>query len=203
MQKKVIVGLTGQSGAGKSTAARMFQDNRFYIVDADKVAREITSSTKTAEKLAELFGNSILYDDDTLNRKALANIVFSDSKKLQVMNELLFPIIIKEIKHQIEWAPNTYVLLDAPQLFESKLNEICNVVVSVVAPREILIQRICNRDKISKDLAEKRLASQLDELFFIDHSTYVIHSDGDYKHLQTRVDSIARDIKKEVDVFEF
>ena len=203
MQKKVIVGLTGQSGAGKSTAARMFQDNRFYIVDADKVAREITSSTKTAEKLAELFGNSILYDDDTLNRKALANIVFSDSKKLQVMNELLFPIIIKEIKHKIEWAPNTYVLLDAPQLFESKLNEICDIVVSVVAPREILIQRICNRDKISQDLAEKRLASQLDELFFIDHSTYVIHSDGDYNHLRTRVDSIARDIKKEVDVFEF
>lgn len=199
---KTIVGLTGQSGAGKSNVARVFKRRGFFVVDADVVARVVTSRPEVIQMLAENFGKEILNENE-LNRKALAAIVFSDKKQLERLDELLFPIICKDIIDLIEGCRKPYVLLDAPQLFESELNEICDKIIAAISPREILIWRIMSRDKISKEDADKRLNSQLSQKFFIENADYVIDTYNQQESSEEQAEKIANEIWPMIDAFEF
>ena len=174
--KKVIIGLTGQSGAGKSTVSHLFERDGFFVINADRVSRKITSTPKTLHLLKENFGESVILESGGLNRRALANIVFTNKEKLQLLNSLLFPIITKEIEKMIDETDKEFVLLDAPQLFESGADKICDKIISVIAPRDILIERAVERDDISHEEAENRLKSQYTQKFFIDNSNYIIEN---------------------------
>ena len=173
---KVIIGLTGQSGAGKSTVSHLFERDGFFVINADRISRQITSIPETVELLKNNFGKEIVATDGTLNRRVLANIVFSNKKKLQLLNSLLFPIVTKRIKDIIAETDNQYIVLDAPQLFESGADKMCNKIVSVIAPRELLIERAMERDELSYEEAENRLNSQYPEQFFIDNSDFIINN---------------------------
>ena len=205
MQKKLlnktIIGLTGQSGAGKSNVARVFKRRGFYVIDADVVARGITSRPEVIKMLVNNFGAEIL-NCDSLNRKALASIVFSDKRQLERLDELLFPIICKEIVEMIKACRKPYVLLDAPQLFESGLNKICDKIIAAISPREILIWRITSRDKISREDAEKRLNSQFSQEFFVAHADYVIDTYDERESAEEQAEKIVDKIIPHVDVFE-
>ena len=203
MDKKIIIGLTGQYGAGKSTIAKIFAQHKFCVIDADRVAKEITSKKSTALLLADHFGTDILNEDDYLNRKALADIVFSDREQLKKLNSIMFPKICKQIREVIDENNDKNVVIDAPQLFESGLNEICDIVISVIAPIEILVQRIVRRDNISEDDARLRLASQHDEQFFIERSDYIIRSDSTLDFLNNQVMNIIIKETKKSDTFNF
>lgn len=174
--RKIIIGLTGQSGAGKSTVSCLFERDGFYIINADKVSRKVTSTPEVLSLLKENFGDSIILETGGLNRRALANIVFTNKEKLQLLNSLLFPIITKEIEKMIDEADKEFVLLDAPQLFESGADKICDKIISVIAPRDMLIERAVERDNISYEEAENRLKSQYSQQFFIDNSNYIIEN---------------------------
>jgi dephospho-CoA kinase len=201
-KNKTIIGLTGQSGAGKSNVSRVFKKHGFFVIDADIVARKITSNPETITLLAENFGNRILNGEE-LNRKALASIVFSDKSQLERLDEILFPIICKDIIKLIEGCGKPYVLLDAPQLFESGLNQICDKIIAAISPREILIWRITSRDKISREDAEKRLNSQLSQKFFAEHADYVINTYDQEDSAENQAERIVYEILPHVDVFEF
>ena len=198
---KIVIGLTGQSGAGKSNVARVFKRHGFFVIDADVVARGITSKLEIIQLLAENFGTQIL-NGDKLNRRALASIVFSNKSQLNKLNSLLFPIICQEILDMIENCRKQYVLLDAPQLFESGLNEICDKIIAAISPREILIWRITSRDKISQEDAEKRLNSQLSQEFFVEHADYVIDTYNEQESAEEQAEKIVAEIMPHVDVFE-
>lgn len=174
--KKTIIGLTGQSGAGKSTVSCLFERDGFYIINADKVSRKVTSTPEVLSLLKENFGDGIILETGGLNRRALANIVFTNKEKLQLLNSLLFPIITKEIEKMIDETDKEFVLLDAPQLFESGADKICDKIISVIAPRDMLIERAVERDDISYEEAENRLKSQYTQKFFIDNSNYIIEN---------------------------
>jgi dephospho-CoA kinase len=199
---KIIIGLTGQSGAGKSNVARVFKRHGFFVIDADVVARKVTCRPDIIKLLAENFGPEILIGEE-LNRKALAAIVFSDKKRLKHLDELLFPIICKDIVELIEGCRHKYILLDAPQLFESGLNEICDKIIAAISPREILIWRITSRDKISQEDAEKRLNSQLPQEFFMEKADYVIDTYNKEKSAEDQAEEIVGEILPHIDVFEF
>jgi dephospho-CoA kinase len=202
LKNKTIIGLTGQSGAGKSNVSRIFKYRGFFVIDADQVAREITSKPETIQILVENFGPDILHGSE-LNRKALASIVFTDRRQLNRLNELLFPIICKDIIKLIEGCRQTYVLLDAPQLFESGLNKICDKIIAAISPRDILIWRITSRDKISKEDAEKRLNSQLPQEFFVENADYVIDTYNQQESVELQAHNIANEIVGVTDEFEF
>ena len=203
MLKKIIVGLTGQSGSGKSTVAKIFKQNKFDVIDADACAKRINSTKECAFLLSSIFGESILNDDETLNRKALANIVFSDKNMLQKLNQTMFPIVIEEMLTEIAKSKSQFIIVDAPQLFESGFDKMCDHIIAVTAAHDILIERITARDGISVELAEKRLASQFTIDFFKENCEYVIESNGDFNNLNLQVEDIVRDIRKEEDIFEF
>jgi dephospho-CoA kinase len=202
-QDAIIVGLTGQSGAGKTTASKIFKENGFFVLNADSVARYIVSMDETTKALAEHFGDIILKEDGKLNRRALADIVFTDSNKLQELNDMLFPLICKKVRETIGRYRKKYVLLDAPQLFESGMNKECDFVVSVVAPHDVLVERIMGRDIINKKSAEDRLASQLSEEFFRDNSDFVIDTANPIQETSIEVQKIIDKIVTRNDSFEF
>ena len=202
-KEKVIVGLTGQSGAGKSTVASVFIQRGFLVVDADKVARTITDNIEVVQKLVELFGQDVA-TDNKLNRKVLANIVFSDKNELQRMNNLLFPIICDKMLEIANNSKYQYILFDAPQLFESGLNKICHKIIAVVAPRPLLIERITRRDNISIEDAEKRLNAQLSVEFFTENTDYTITSTNNHNEWINDINDIINQITgASCDVFEF
>lgn len=192
--EKTIIGLTGQSGAGKSTVAFVFENEGFCIIDADKISKEVTSRKEVISKLTENF-DDILFEDKTLNKRKLAKIVFSDKEELKKMNNILFPLIEKEIMLIVDNSENAYILLDAPQLFESGMDIQCDNVVSVVANKEKLLERIVQRDSITVDEAKKRLNSQYTREFFEKNSDFVIYNNSGVKDLIDKTQRVITSIK--------
>lgn len=178
----MVVGLTGQTGAGKSTVSKVFASNGFAVVDADQVARKIVEKgTKCLDEIADLFGQQVINVDGTLNRKALAGIVFSDKSRLEALNTITYPYITGEILRQIRLHSlkgEKLILLDAPTLFESRADDFCEIIISVLADADIREKRIIARDSLTAEQARKRMNSQLDEDFFRRHSDYIIQNNG-------------------------
>lgn len=195
----IVIGLTGQTGAGKSTVSGIFVRNGFALIDADKIARDVEDvGTPCLEELFEYFGDEIRNDDDSLNRKALAKIAFTDKKKLEVLNSIVHPFITAEIFAQMnQYSAEGYglILLDAPTLFESKASDFCDLIISVLAQPEIRCERIIQRDGLTKESAYERMNAQLPEEFFIQHSDYVVRNDGNLDSLFAQSEEIVDKIK--------
>lgn len=177
-----VIGVTGMSGAGKSTVCRELSKYCDVVIDCDGVAREVSYNSLFLNELKERFSAEILNDNGTLNRTETARIIFSDDEKRTLYNQIIFPYIIYEVIKKIKSA-NGIVLLDAPTLFEAQLDIVCTTIVSVTADFEICAKRISQRDGISPDSAKARLNSQHDALFFKEHSDHVLVNNGDYDSL--------------------
>ena len=178
----MIVGLTGQTGAGKSTVSKIFSDNGFSVINADLIARKVVEKdTPCLSEISDYFGLSVLNPDGTLNRKALAGIVFTDKAKLETLDTIIYPYITGEILRLIRKYSadgQKLILLDAPTLFESHADDFCDIIISVIADSEIRMKRITARDNISDEQARQRMDSQLSEEFFRSHSHYIIENNG-------------------------
>lgn len=193
-----IVGLTGQTGAGKSTVSKVFASNGFAVINADIVARQVVEKgTKCLAEIEEFFGNDVIDHDGNLDRKKLAGIVFSDKAKLETLNTITYPYITGEILRQInEFAERDekLILLDAPTLFESRADDFCEIIISVLADEDIREKRIIQRDGLTSEQARKRMGSQLDENFFATHSDYIIHNNT---NIET-VNGIAKELSDKI-----
>lgn len=184
-EKRFIIGLTGQTGAGKSTVAKILEENGLFIINADSVAREVVEKGEpTLTKLANSFGDDILNSDGTLNRKLLASRAFSSRENTYLLNSITHPAITERIRLKISQAfenGEKAVIIDAPQLFESGENEMCDIIVTVAAPLEIRLHRIMNRDGVTEDEAELRINAQLSEEYYINNSDIVIRNFPPYE----------------------
>lgn len=181
-----IIGLTGSSGCGKSTVADTLKELGMYRIDCDKVAHSITSSSKCLHQLTETFGNEILKENGKLNRKQLGEIVFSDPESLEKLNQITHPLIIQKLMEMVDQANNPYVVLDAPTLFESGLSGNCDFIVSVLADYSVRMNRIMDRDHLTKDEAILRLDAQPDEFFYTRQSNIVIYNNHDLNALKVK-----------------
>lgn len=174
----MVVGLTGQTGAGKSTVSKAFLENGFAVINADVIARYIVDKgTKCLAEIQDFFGNEVIKSDGSLDRKALAGVVFSDKSKLEMLNSITYPYITAEILNQIKLHSirgEKLILLDAPTLFESRADDFCELIISVVSDEDMRAQRIIERDGLTFEQAKKRMSSQLDETFFVQHSDFII-----------------------------
>ena len=182
MKKCFIVGLTGQSGAGKTTVSNYFQTNGYTVINCDIVSRKVTEpNSECNKKLAQIFPDC--FDENfSLDRKKMAREVFSDENKLKLLNGTIFPFIIEYINNEISELNRRgvrFILLDAPTLFEAEMENICDFVVSVVADYEIRKERIAKRDGVSEQMIEKRFASQKNDEFFRRNSDFIIENNSD------------------------
>lgn len=189
-----VIGLTGQSGSGKTMVSDVFRNEGYKVINADTVARQVMEKgEKCLAETAEAFGENILLSDGSLNRKTLAEIVFSDMGKLQRLNSITYPHINKRIEDMLdayEKSGGDKVLLDAPTLFEAGEQGLCTAIVSVVADENIRLERIISRDGISREAALKRFKSQHTTEFFILNSDHIIENNGSERELEERTREI-------------
>lgn len=195
-----MIGLTGQSGAGKTTVSRVFSQNGFAVIDADIISREVTEKGQPClTELSEAFGSDIINSDGTLNRKRLGSIVFSDREKLRQLNGIIYPYIIYRIISRIDELSEEgreLILLDAPTLFEANADDLCDLIISVTADESIRMSRIIARDNITSDAAKKRFESQYSEHFFVNHSDFVIINNKTPDILAAKAEEVAGKIKE-------
>ncbi len=157
------IGLTGGIGSGKSTIARIFEVLGTPVFYADNAAKEILSTDpdlKVAVK--DVFGNAVYTKSGGLDRKALARIVFNDQEALKTLNELVHPAVRQRFSTWVhEKASNDYVVQEAALLFETGANDNFDYMVSVTAPEEIRINRIQERDEMTRSDVLSRMAFQM------------------------------------------
>lgn len=196
-----IVGLTGQSGAGKSTASKFFMSCGISVIDCDKVSRYVSGFPEFLEEIAAAFPDCV--DETGLLRQKLGAVVFNDRNRLQKYGGIIFPYITFEVFKRIrelKTGGERVIILDAPTLFESGLDVICSAVISVVAPFDTKLKRVLERDNIPVEFARSRLSSQHSEKFFYERTDYVIINDGDLSDLKENVSKTAQAVKERFNV---
>lgn len=173
-----IIGLTGLTGAGKSTVAQKLMAYGCYHIDADKVAREVINNNENVKnKLKERFGDDVINDDGTTNRPLLATRAFADEQSTNALNEITHPAVTEEIQSIIkdmEEVGYRGIIIDAIALFESGEDALCDFTVAVVAPKKIRLERIMKRDNITEEKALERINAQKDESFFTSRADFVL-----------------------------
>ena len=179
MKRVKIIGLTGQSGAGKSTAAQVFEQNGFAVINADSLVKRVYEQNEYClDAVATRFGSDIINSDGTLNRKLLAKRAFSSEENTRALGGIVHPFVLSEFLKELKGASG-YAVFDAPQLFESGIDVICDTVVRGVAEESTRLARIMNRDGITESEARQRINAQLSEEFFRANSDYIIENNTD------------------------
>ncbi len=173
----IIVGLTGPTGAGKSSAATLCKSLGIKHIDCDIIARKATEKGEEGLlAVVKAFGDDILNNDGTLNRKALAEKAFRDKDSTALLNQTLLPIIKKMVMAEIK---DDNVLLDAPTLFESGVNEICSKTVAVLSDKDLRLKRILARDNITTEQALLRINAGKSDDFYKEKCDFVIYNNSD------------------------
>ena len=195
----IIVGLTGQSGAGKTLISGIFEREGFGVINCDHVAREVTEAGSGCNKELSFYFPQCFDEELVLDRRALGAIVFTDRQKLDLLNSIIFKYINRLIDEKISELSMAceYILLDAPTLFEAGADKKCDVIVSVTADEGIRLARVIERDGIDKAAAAKRFAAQHDREFFEKHSSYVINNDGNREDTEKQVKKVIKKIKED------
>lgn len=190
-----VIGITGSSGAGKSTVCDILQNMyQVKVINADKIAKELSKrGTSYLDEIAETFGRDILDENGELKRKKLAEIIYNDAKKRKQLNMCTFKYIKREITSKINKTrkDDITIIIDAPLLFECELDELCNFIIGVISQRDIQIERIVARDNVDYEHAEKRLDAQEENSFYINKCDTIIENDNDIANIKKIVSSIA------------
>ena len=195
-----VIGLAGGSGSGKSIVAVFFGINHIPTFDCDGVYHKLISRRGAlTHELAQVFGEGILLPDGFVNRRALAEIVFSDEEKRKTLNRITHKHILDALHDWVKQTENegySVAVVDAPLLFESGFDRECDVTIAVTAPTETRIDRIVARDGITREQAAERIASQIPDDELEKRADFVIRNDGDVMNVDKQFRSILQKINE-------
>lgn len=195
-KKKILVGITGGSGCGKSSVAKVFEETGYDVIDCDKVSREITKPNKPAFlEIQQNFGDKYISKEGNLLRKKLGGLVFSDAKSLDTLNNIMHTYITNAVMMAIEEATTPIVCLDAPLLLEYEMEKFCDKVIVVIADTKKRTQRIMERDSISEHDAENRIKSQNTDEFYLEKADYIVYNNSTEDKIVPQVEKIIDELK--------
>ncbi len=193
----IIAGVTGTIGTGKSTVAHMFEELGAFVIDHDRISREVVEPGKPAwQAIVDYFGQEILNGDRTINRQALADIVFKDSARLQKLNSIVHPAVLNEDQRLVEERtridPGGLIIKDVPLLLEAG-PEIAHLLVEkiivVFASPEVQIKRLIARG-VPEDDARSRIKTQLPVSDKTKYADFVVNNDGTLDETSRQVKDI-------------
>ena len=194
-----VIGVTGPIGSGKSTVSRILSEAGAFIIDADKIAKEVVCKGKKAyQELIDYFGRGILNPEEELDRKKLAAIVFGDNEKLQAINGIVHKYVVEEIIEQIDKLmtdkSNDLVVLDVPIPVKHGFIDIADEIWVVTADKETRISRIMKRNGFDREEALRRINAQMSEEEYLKLADHVILNNGSEKQLGEKI----RDLLKRI-----
>jgi dephospho-CoA kinase len=195
-----LVGLTGGIGAGKSTVSALLAEYGAVIIDADQTARDLQrAGSPMLAAMAARFGPQVLCDDGSLDRGAVASIVFGDSDEakqaLADLNAITHPAIQGEIRHKIaeQVDSDNVVVLDFPLLGENPRDDLQAMIV-VDVPVDVAVERLVGFRGMTESDARNRIASQMSREDRLARATHVVDNAGDLDSLRAQVDALWRAI---------
>ena len=183
MRKYRLIGLTGQSGAGKSTVSKLFAKLGAKIINADEIVANLyTPGSYCLKAVSATFGDDIINTDGILNRKLLAERAFSSKNNTAALNAIVHPFVTARLFELLKGAYGV-VVFDAPQLFEAGADVICDGIIAVVADEKLRLNRIMQRDNLTEEQAVSRIKAQFSEDYFKTHADIIIENNSDERNL--------------------
>ncbi|HEY5583370.1 MAG TPA: dephospho-CoA kinase [Ruminiclostridium sp.] len=187
----LVLGITGGIGSGKSTVSHILEELGAVIIDADVISREVVMPGEMAlEELTVEFSKDILDDCGQLKRKMLAEVVFEDKKKLQILNSIVHKYVSKRIKDNVKEQlskKTRIIVIDAPIPIKSGFLDLCDQIWTVSASIELRIERVMKRNGMTCEEAISRVQSQIQDEEYIKIANTVIYNDKDIFHLKEEV----------------
>ncbi len=171
------IGITGGIGSGKSTVAKIFETLGIPVYYADDASKKLMNDNEELKKAIQKNFGSATYTDGKLNRKQLSSLVFNDPGKLALLNSIVHPATIKDAEEWMQKQTAPYAIKEAALIFESGSQEHLDKVIGVYAPSTIRINRVMQRDNVSRDEVISRMKRQIDEEIKMRLCDYVIVND--------------------------
>ncbi|MCX5697684.1 MAG: dephospho-CoA kinase [Candidatus Omnitrophica bacterium] len=193
--KKLIIGLTGSFGSGKSMAARFFMSHGAEIIDADKIARSLlTPGSPCYKKIVAIFGGSIVGSRRRIDRKKLAGLVFTDSRSLNRLNSIIHPEVVRSVKKTAKKSCRKVIVIDAPLLIEAGLVPWVDKVIVVTISRKEQLKRIIGRSGLKKEDIENRIKAQMPLSRKVRLADFIIDNNGTVARTKEQVERIWKTI---------
>lgn len=184
----MIIGITGTIASGKSTVSDYFIKQGYVVIDADKITKELQEQKEVLTEFLEIFGESVLLENRSLNRQKLREIVFQDKTALQKINRIMHPKVREKFEDvRSRTLKEEIVFFDIPLLFEAHFEDLCEKIILVCAEREVQIRRVIQRDNSSRELAEKIINSQAKEEEKRKKSDYIIENNDSIEELYQKL----------------
>jgi len=189
--KRLILGLTGSFGSGKSTVARIFKSLGATVIDADRIAHQIIRpGSQIYKKIINIFGKDILKKNKAIDRDKLAQIVFNNKNLLKKLNQIMHPQIIRIIKDEIKTSKSKLIILDAPLLIEAGLNNLVDKLIVVRLDTRQQIKRLLGKLSLKKSEILKRLNVQIPLEDKVRLADFVIDNSGTMGETEQQVKEV-------------
>lgn len=197
-----IIGMCGRSGSGKGSVGEILRAKGIPVLDTDKLYHDLINDPDSSctHGIVKAFGSSVLGEDKRIDRKQLGQLVFGEEnkEKLALLNSISHAFVKEECEKWLDMQKEmsvSLVCLDVPLLFESNMNEICQITLAVIAPQEVCVKRIIERDKIDKASALRRLDAQIENDTLSKLCQYTICNDGTLEELTDKVETFLKRIQ--------
>ena len=196
----MIVGLTGGIGTGKSTVSRKLRERGYPVIDLDVISREVIEYPEVIDELVRNFGNEILENQNntsgkkSISRNKLRQTVFKEEKKVSVLNSIMHPPIVEEMRRQIEELRKSYktVFVEVQLLFEAKLEKEFDIIVLVYADKKTQLERVLKRDERSEEEVQQIINAQMDMTEKRRMSNYIIENNGNSEMLDLEIEKFIK-----------
>ncbi len=179
----MLIGLTGKTGSGKSSAAKIFRSLGAYVADCDEIAHKVLSDDNVKDEILREFSSVCFSADGNVDRKKLGSIVFSDKEKLLKLNHIMHAAIIEKVLLQCQNSKKDICVIDGSEIESSGLYKKCSYVVVITADENVRLKRIMTRDSISKEDALMRMRAQAD----YSHKAFFVANNGSVDELEKEI----------------
>ncbi len=189
-KKRIVIGVTGSIGAGKSTVAKMFSKLGAKVINADQIVDRIYKTNRQIlKKISLRFGREVLRQNGTLNKKILSSKVFSDKKSTQALNKIVHPLVSRILKGKIKKSKGI-VVIDAPLLIESGLHKNADFVVLVKSRLDLQLKRSSVNNRLSEVEFKARLRQQLPFKYKKRFADFIVNNSSTFENLKKQVTEI-------------
>ena len=199
----MIIGLTGGIGTGKSTVSRKLRERGYPVIDLDVISREVIEYPEVIDELVRNFGIEILENQNnisgkkSISRNKLRQTVFKEEKKVSVLNSIMHPPIVEEMRRQVENFKKNYktVFVEVQLLFEAKLEKEFDLTVLVYADKKTQLERVLKRDGRKEEEVQQIINAQMDMTEKRRLSNYIIENNGDSEMLDLEIEKFIKKLK--------